>query len=69
MIAGERPDLAQAGIDWHADIFPGSSLGGLYTGLFHAETPYIFAAACDMPYPDPDMIRQLLGFRQDFDVA
>lgn len=69
LIAGDRPDLAEEGIHWYPDLFPGSSLGGLYTGLIKAETPYIFVAACDMPYPDAGLIRTLLGFRQGFDVV
>jgi molybdopterin-guanine dinucleotide biosynthesis protein A len=69
LIAGDRPDLATAGLSCHADLYPGSALGGLYTGLYYAPTPYIFACACDMPWPDPQVIRALLSRRQGHDVV
>ena len=69
LIAGDRPDLADEGVACHRDIYPGSSLGGLYTGLLRATTPHIFVAACDMPSPDPALIRTLLSWRRDFDVV
>ncbi len=40
-------------------------LGGLYTALVHAPTPWIFAAACDMPLLDPDLISWLARFPDD----
>ena len=69
LIAGDRPDLAEGGVLCHRDIYPGSSLGGLYTGLLRATTPYICVVACDMPSPDPVLIRTLLSFRHGFDVV
>ncbi|MDH3453964.1 MAG: molybdenum cofactor guanylyltransferase [Desulfuromonadales bacterium] len=69
LIAGDRPDLARPGIPAVADIYPGSALGGLYTGLFTARTPWIFVAPCDMPYPDPALIRDILARREGYDVV
>jgi molybdopterin-guanine dinucleotide biosynthesis protein A len=41
-----------------ADIFPGKgALGGIYTGLVHAKTEYVFCVACDMPSLNQDLIR------------
>lgn len=63
LIAGDRPDLASPEVPCVPDLYPGSALGGLYTGLSTAETPYIFAAPCDMPLPDTDMIRFIVSYR------
>jgi molybdopterin-guanine dinucleotide biosynthesis protein A len=45
------------------------SLGGLYTGLKLAETEWVFAVACDMPFLDPAAIRHFLDVRGDVDVV
>lgn len=42
-------------LPWDADLVTDlfsarSSLTGIHTGLFYADTPYIFAAACDIPF-------------------
>ena len=34
------------------------SLGGLYTGLMQATTPWVFVVACDMPFLDQAVIAQ-----------
>jgi molybdopterin-guanine dinucleotide biosynthesis protein A len=69
VIAGDRPDLAGKDLRYFPDIYPGSALGGLYTALYHAETPYIFATACDLPFPNPAMVRTLLEKRHGSDVV
>lgn len=51
------------------DIYPGSSLGGLYTGLYHAATEYVFAVSCDLPFPNADVIRHLCSLRSGFDAV
>ena len=63
IIAGERPDLARPEIPAVADLYPGSALGGLHTGLKTAMTDWIFVAPCDMPYPDARIIEALLQHR------
>jgi molybdopterin-guanine dinucleotide biosynthesis protein A len=41
------------------DLVPDcGSLGGLYTGLMLATTPYTFVVACDMPFLDPAVMAQ-----------
>ena len=49
LISGNRPDLATSNIPAIPDDYPGSALGGLYTGLQSAKTYWIFVAPCDMP--------------------
>ena len=51
------------------DLIPGcGSLGGLYTGLKQASTEWVFAAACDMPFLNPDTIRHFVGLKHEGDV-
>jgi molybdopterin-guanine dinucleotide biosynthesis protein B/molybdopterin-guanine dinucleotide biosynthesis protein len=69
LIAGDRPDLAGQDLPCIPDRYPGSALGGLYTGLLAAETPYIFVAACDMPCPDPELIRAIVARRCGYDIV
>ena len=69
MIAGDRPDLEQPGILSIADIYPGSALGGLHTGLSAAATDWIFVAPCDMPYPDARITERLLAERRGVDAV
>lgn len=52
-----RPDIALPQIcDTYADAGP---LAGLYSALTHAETPWIFAVATDMPFIQPALIDYL----------
>jgi molybdopterin-guanine dinucleotide biosynthesis protein len=69
IIAGDRPDLARDGLAAVPDIYPGSALGGLHTGLQAAKTDWIFAAPCDMPYPDPRIVELLLHHRTGVDAV
>ena len=48
------------------DLLPArAAMGGLYTGLVLAETPFVFLAACDMPFLDPSFI----GWLRDLSAA
>lgn len=69
LIAGDRPDLARPDIQSVPDIYPGSALGGLYTGLDSAQTDWIFVAPCDMPYPDPRILELLINYRNGYDAV
>lgn len=52
------------------DLVPDcGSLGGLYTGLMQATTPYIFVVACDMPFLDPAVIAQFTSRRATADIV
>jgi molybdopterin-guanine dinucleotide biosynthesis protein A len=69
LIAGERPDLATPDIPAIPDEYPGSALGGIYTGLRSAETDWTFVAPCDMPYPDIRILELLLEHRTGSDAV
>jgi molybdenum cofactor guanylyltransferase len=51
------------------DIYPGSALGGLYTGLYRAETEYVFVASCDLPYPSAELLRHLCSLKEGYDAV
>jgi len=52
------------------DLLPDcGSLGGLYSGLTEATTPYIFVVACDMPFLDPAVIAQFTSRRATADIV
>jgi len=64
---GER--FAGYGVTVAPDIYPGSSLGGLYTGLHDAETEYVFVSSCDIPFPSAGVIDHLCSLREGFDAV
>lgn len=48
------------------DVYPGmGSLAGIHAGLTHSKTPYIFAVACDMPYLNDALVRDLVARAND----
>ena len=69
LVAGGRPDLGSPGIPVISDIYPGSALGGLHTGLKSALTDWIFVVPCDMPYADINIIKRLLQNRDNVDAV
>jgi molybdopterin-guanine dinucleotide biosynthesis protein A len=70
ILVGDHPERFEGyGLEIYPDIFPGSSLGGLYTGLSRAATPYIFASACDLPFASPSVLRLILSLGKGFDAV
>ena len=69
IIAGDRPDLERPGVPSYPDRYPGSALGGLYTGLLAASNEMIFASSCDIPFPDEDLGRYMVSVSRGFDVV
>ena len=69
VIAQDSPPL---GVDAKVvrDLVPEcGSLGGLYTGLMQAATPWIFVVACDMPFLDQAVIAQFTSRRAAADIV
>lgn len=69
VIAQDSPPLD---VEAHVvrDLVPDrGSLGGLYTGLMWATTPYIFVVACDMPFLDPAVIVEFTSRRVNADIV
>jgi molybdenum cofactor guanylyltransferase len=70
LLVGDRPERFESyGLPMVPDLYPGSSLGGLYTGLQHAETDRIFVSSCDIPFPDPELIRLICAEAGGFDAV
>lgn len=44
-------------------------LGGIYSSLLTAKTPYIIVLACDMPFVDAPILEKLIDNIQDFDCV
>ena len=52
------------------DEFPGlGSLAGIHAGLKHSKTEHIFVVACDMPYLNSELMRQMISKAQESDVV
>jgi molybdopterin-guanine dinucleotide biosynthesis protein A len=66
-----KPDQYQRfGLPMFADAIPDAgSLGGVYTGLVSAKTPYGLYLACDMPFVKPDFLRLLCDMAAEADVV
>jgi len=60
VLIGDREErFANYHVPIYADLFPGSALGGLYTGLYYSETDYVFVSSCDLPYPSSSVINHI----------
>jgi len=70
ILVGDRAErFAGYGLPVVPDRYPGSSLGGLYTGLETAPSPYVFAAACDLAFPSASVLDALCALRGGCDAA
>jgi molybdenum cofactor guanylyltransferase len=69
LVGGEESRFARYGVGVTPDIYPGSALGGLYTGLFQVTTPHVFVACCDMPFPSEALLRHLCSLKDGFDCV
>jgi molybdenum cofactor guanylyltransferase len=58
------------GLPMFPDVIPeAGSLGGIYTGLVYAKTPYSLCLACDMPFVKPAFLRFLCDTAAEADVV
>ena len=70
VLVGDREErFASYGLPVLPDIYPGSSLGGLYTGLYHAATEHAFVSSCDLPYPNTEILNHLCSLKDGFDAV
>ncbi|MBI5049106.1 MAG: molybdenum cofactor guanylyltransferase [Deltaproteobacteria bacterium] len=61
LVVNNPADYEQLDIPTVTDIFKGAgSLGGIYTGLFHASSEHSFIAACDMPFLNKEVISRMI---------
>ena len=69
VIGGEAERFQDYHLPHYPDIYLGCALGGLYTGLYWAETSHIFVSACDIPYPSEAVMRYLASLRHGCDAV
>jgi molybdopterin-guanine dinucleotide biosynthesis protein A len=70
MLVGDRAErFAGYGLPVLPDIYPGSALGGLYTGLYHSATEHVFVGSCDLPFPNRAVVRHLCSLKSGFDAV
>lgn len=71
LLVTNSPEVyADLGLSMAQDVFPDKgSLGGLYSAIYHAPTPYSFVVACDMPYLQSTVLDYLLTQIAEYDVV
>ena len=71
LLVTNSPEVyADLGLPMVRDVFPDKgSLGGIYSAVYHAPTPYCFVVACDMPFLSAAVMRYLIGHIADYDVV
>ena len=69
LLVGDQPErFTSYNLPVVPDSYPGSSLGGLYTGLHAAATERIFVTSCDIPFPNPELIRLICAEAEGYDA-
>ena len=69
-VAEPLPQLTGQGYRMVLDLIPNcATLGGLYTGLFFASHPRVFAIGCDMPFLNPKVVKRLAETGPQADVV
>jgi molybdopterin-guanine dinucleotide biosynthesis protein A len=70
LITNTPEQYRRFGLPMFTDVIPeAGSLGGIYTGLVHAQTPYSLCLACDMPFVKPEFLRLLCDMAPEADVV
>jgi molybdopterin-guanine dinucleotide biosynthesis protein A len=70
LITNTPEQYRRFGLPMFADVIPeAGSLGGIYTGLVYANTPYSLCLACDMPFVKPEFLRVLCDMAPEADVV
>jgi molybdopterin-guanine dinucleotide biosynthesis protein A len=70
MVTNSPEVYADAGIRMVGDVWPGKgSLGGIYSAIYHASTPYVLVVACDMPFLQAASLTYLIEQIGDHDVV
>lgn len=69
VVAPDPARFAHAGAPIIRDPFAAGPLGGLYTALVDAPTPYVVVLACDMPFVTRACLTRLLALASGHDGA
>lgn len=71
LIVTNRPEAYRyLGLPLVGDVFPEQgALGGIYTAIYAARSPYALVIACDMPFLNRDLLAYLIHLRAGYDVV
>lgn len=70
LVTNSPADYLNLNLRTVTDLYRGKgSLGGIFTGLFHASFSHAFVVACDMPFIKPALISHLAGLSQGYDIV
>jgi molybdopterin-guanine dinucleotide biosynthesis protein A len=70
VLSDGTPVLGQSRWRTVTDLIPQcGSLGGLYTGLYSATHPRVFAVACDMPFLNSELVHYMATLNEGADVV
>lgn len=70
IVANSPQEYQHLGVEVTEDIIPHKgSLGGIYSGLFSSESFYNFFLACDIPFPNIDLIAYMKDLVDNYDVV
>lgn len=69
--SAEKTDIPTASrVEIVTDVYPGRGpLGGIYTGLLHAQSDLALVVGCDMPFLNAKLISLMLDLADGFDVV
>lgn len=69
IVTNSQFEYEYLGVKLFRDIIPEKgSLGGLYTGLVNSESKYNFIVACDMPFINEELIKEVIRNYDEYDV-
>ena len=70
LVTNSPPDYLDLNLRTVTDLYrEKGSLGGIFTGLFHASFSHAFVVACDMPFIKPALIAHLAGLSPGYDIV
>ena len=70
MVTNTPEVYADLGLPMVGDVWPDKgSLGGIYSALYHATTPYCLVVACDMPFLQTSVLQYLVSQIETYDVV
>jgi molybdopterin-guanine dinucleotide biosynthesis protein A len=71
LMVTNTPDVyADLRLPMVGDVWPDKgSLGGIYSALYHASTPYCLVVACDMPFLQTSVLQYLVSQIETYDVV
>lgn len=70
MVTNSPEVYADLGLPMVEDVYPDKgSLGGIYSAVHHAATPYCFVVACDMPFLNTAVMQYLMAQIGNYDVV